>query len=47
MSVLAQAINVIINVNDGTRINEAESSNSQCIPVNPNGQLHSYRRGGW
>lgn len=29
MSVLAQAINVIIKVNDGTRINEAESSMSQ------------------
>lgn len=46
MSVLAQAINVIINVNDGTRINEADNSNSQCIPVNPNGHEHSYRRGG-
>ena len=31
MSVLAQAINVIINVNDGTRINEAESSNDHDI----------------
>lgn len=46
MSVLAQAIKVIINLNDGTRIKEAESSSSQCNPVNPNGQWHSYFLGG-
>lgn len=47
MSVLAQAINVIMKVNDGTRIKEADNSMSQCCPVNPNGQRHSYLRGGW
>lgn len=47
ISVLAQAINVTIKVNDGTRINEADSSTSQCCPVKPNGQIHSYLRGGW
>lgn len=46
MSVLAQAINVTINVNDGTRMKVAESSMSQWIPVKPNGQWHSYLRGG-
>lgn len=47
MSVLAQAINVIIKVNDGTRIKEADNSSSQCNPENPSGQRHSYLRGGW
>lgn len=47
MRVLAQAINVIMKVNDGTRIKEADNSMSQCCPVNPNGQRHSYLRGGW
>lgn len=46
MRALAQAINVIIKVNDGTRIKEAESSSSQCIPVNPNGQWHTNFVGG-
>jgi hypothetical protein len=47
MRVLAQAINVIMKVKDGTRTKEADSSSSQCSPVNPNGQRHSYLRGGW
>lgn len=47
MRVLAQAINVTIKVNDGTRIKEAESSSSQCCPVKPKAQRHSYFRGGW
>lgn len=46
MSVLAQIINVTIKLNDGTRINEADSSSSQCMPVNPKGHRHSYFWGG-
>ena len=46
MSVLAQAINVIMKVNDGTRMKEADNSSSQCCPVKPNEQMHSNLRGG-
>jgi hypothetical protein len=46
MSVLAQAINVIMKVNDGTRMNDADNSSSQCWPVKPNGHMQSNLRGG-
>lgn len=46
MSVLAQIIIAIMKSLDGVSTPDANSSNSQFIPVYPNGQSHSYFRGG-
>lgn len=46
MSVLAHEIIVMRKGNDTTSTPDADNSNSQCCPVKPNGQMHSYFLGG-